>query len=43
MKLSDYLLQKNMIDTKEFMYFAEATNAIVAKLGIKGLDIEVLE
>ena len=41
MKLPDYILAKGM--SPEFMKFAEATNELIAKLGIKGLDIEVLE
>jgi len=43
MKLPDYILQTNMIGSKEFLDFAEASNAIITKLGIKGLDIEILE
>jgi hypothetical protein len=41
MKLPDYILAKGM--SPEFMAFAEATNKLIEKLGIKGLDIEVIE
>lgn len=42
MKLPDYLLMRGLL-SPEAIAFAEATNALIKKLGIKGLDIEVLE
>jgi len=42
MKLPDYLIQHGM-NFPEFYAFAEATTALIEKLGIKGFDIEVLE
>jgi len=42
MKLADYILREKVFDTLEVKEFTKATKALMEKLGIKDLVIEVI-